>query len=176
MRDVMFPPFFSQGVFPAEGFYKEELDGDRRKLIGSSIAGGFCGAFIGVKADGKARAEIHRHKRHPGATFICDRCLACRLFKNAPSQLYYGDFSELAAHLETWIDNDTYIKTEKCVSPWMSIPGARSELFFMDWFHSAWLGTARDLAGAVLSDMCERSPLTSTGARWRNRHAACPSP
>ena len=85
--------------------------------------------FLGVKADWKARREIHHLTRHYGCTWLCDRCWAC---KGRYAEWSFHNFS-LHAPWRAFYDVET-------ASPWYAVPGAHWQLFVYDLMHVLYLG------------------------------------
>ena len=85
--------------------------------------------FLGVRADWKARREIHALRRHYGCTWLCDRCWAS---KGRGEHFSYKNFS-VHAPWRDFYDNETR-------SPWYDVPGAHWQLFVYDLMHVLYLG------------------------------------
>lgn len=87
--------------------------------------------------------------------FCCDECLAVRAFPNAPRELYYGDFTEGAAHRTTAITHEAYLRDEQQLTPWIAVPGWHKACNHWDTLHVVWLGVARDTVASTIVDMFE---------------------
>ena len=106
------------GRHPCRGFYDEDLGGNEEY-----IAEGFLATYIGFKGDRKNRKELHVFTRNYASTYICDRCMACKLQKSAVREFNFGNFGSTAGWRRTMISHDFYIAFEQRVSPHAQIPG-----------------------------------------------------
>jgi hypothetical protein len=87
------------GVWPTVGPKGENLiGGDRGRLQGQQLAGGFRACYWGFRADGKARKEVHGFQRSYLHSFVCESCMAQRPHKGWQPQLNYKNFYPRAAH------------------------------------------------------------------------------
>ena len=105
------------GRMPMKGYYGEDFDSKSARYAarGTEIADGFQGAFVGFKADRKARRESHFFTRHYGSTFICEACCTCAGFKKGLPNLRFGDCTEDAGWRATHISHEAYLLLEKDV-------------------------------------------------------------
>ena len=103
----------------------------------------------------KARRELHFFTRHYNATYICDRCLAAFLYKQAPQQLNFGDASASAPWRRTAISHEAYVATTLRLTPWLCVPGFRLELAWGDLMHDLYLGHAMTSIASGLIDLLE---------------------
>ena len=103
------------GFMPMKGYYGEDFDSKSARYAarGAEIADGFQGAFVGFKADRKARRESHFFARRYGSTFICEGCCACAGFKKGPPNLRFGDCTEGAGWRATHITHEAYLLLEQ---------------------------------------------------------------
>jgi hypothetical protein len=150
---------WATGKFPDKGFYEEPLTGDRAKLAGKTICGGYRAAYVGSKHDRKARREIHNFQRHYSKTFCCDLCLATQAFKNAPMELLYSDYNDDAAWTKTCITHGAYMTHSEELSSLVCVEGFHLSMMFGDILHDIWLGTARDDVCSTITDMLEGGEL-----------------
>lgn len=142
--------------FPDAGFYNESWPKGsvRARRVGEAIIGDWVPVWIGCKADGKARQEMHDFKRWWKCVEMCDSCRATNpACRSGNRSLTYMDFSPEAPWTATAIDHDAYME-EECrpngrLSPMASIPGFRKELVFRDLAHIDFLGFGRDLGGSL---------------------------
>lgn len=83
------------GRHPSEGYYGEPMDGAfRSALAGKELQ--WLGIYIGNKADGKGRKELHKFARNFATMFVCERCLAVQRFPSAPEMLHYANWTDTA--------------------------------------------------------------------------------
>ena len=153
------------GLLPPLGFYNESLH-HRALEPNTEIARGWTTAFAGLKGDAKARREMHNYKRHYNSTFLCEDCLACQWFKNAPKHLYYGDFGDGAFHKKTRISHDVYVASELQLTPWLSVPGWHKSLNYRDLLHDVWIGFGKDVAASSINE-CLKEKLFGEGSTDR---------
>eukprot|EP00969_Alexandrium_andersonii_P343703 15192030-Alexandrium_andersonii.AAC.1 len=101
------------GQWPAKTFGNEEFPAgsDAAARAGERLAGALTGCFAGMKGDRKSRKECHRFSRSYLSTFICERCMACQLFKHGVPEFCFGDATPSAGWRNTEIDNATYLAT-----------------------------------------------------------------
>ena len=110
-----------------------ELPVERREDPGFIRVG-----FVGVRADWKARREIHHLSRHYGCTWLCDRCWAT---KKRDDDFHFENFS-VHAPWRAFYENEV-------LSPWYGVPGGHWQLFAHDLMHVLYLGAADALSSGV---------------------------
>ena len=129
--------------FPTKWYLDEDfaVGTQRHARRGDHLAGGFGGIFCGIKGDRKERRNIHRFARHYQATFVCDQCLAMSTTSlcSVP-ELWYTSFGVDAGWRKTLIDHETYISSERRLSPFIVVRGYRHELAFGDLMHDLFIG------------------------------------
>ena len=69
--------------------------------------------------------------------------MATKAKKNLPCP--FTDFSEDAAHKLSVISHETYVRTARIVSPWVTMPGFHLDSVFRDLMHILFLGTVRTM-------------------------------
>ena len=137
------------GVGPDEGFDGLPFrEAGRASLAGQPLANGYRLAYVGFKADLKARAQAHYFfERYYLCNYICESCFAAR--PHANPMLSFMDFSPEPVYAMTAINHEDYMKHHRH-SPWAAMPGFRLETVFLDLMHILWLGTARGLYASAL--------------------------
>ena len=120
----------------------------RHSLPGLPLAGGFRLAYLGFKADMKARKEAHMFERNFNCNFICEACMATKAKPNLPCP--FTDFSEHAAHRLSNISHATYVRTAPVLSPWAVMPGFHLHSVFRDLMHILFLGTIRVMIPSII--------------------------
>ena len=115
----------------------------RHSLANRELAGGFKLAYLGFKADYKARCEAHRFDRYYLCDFICEACMAQKAKRNMTCP--FTDFSAQAPYRLTGIGHETYLRTAACPSPWVAMPGFHLHNVFRDLMHTLYLGTLHTL-------------------------------
>ena len=143
-----------KGEIPAVDMYGHKL---RKKPV--RMCGPYTAAYALIKADGKARREVHKFKRHYNATFICSDCLATQPFKHAPKSLLFSDFSDCAGYLQTMLSHAMYEMFDLVLSAWMLVPGWCLESCFFDMLHVVWIGFGRDIAASCIVDLFTRHEI-----------------
>ena len=88
----------SGGTFPAKGPFDECLLGERERLQGQQLAGGFRACFFGMRADGKARKECNFFPRSYQHSLVCEACMAQKQHKGWEPSLSYKNFYPDAAY------------------------------------------------------------------------------
>ena len=95
---------------------------------------GLRGAYVGIRADWKARRELHHCMRHYGCNHVCDLCWACRPHVDP----------EWSFH-KVW-DVEGFPEDPEMQSPWLGLPGAHVHLHLFDLMHVLFIGEARALS------------------------------
>jgi hypothetical protein len=148
---------WTSGVFPNVGFYGEPLVGERHTLRGQQMQ--WRSAFIGIRADSKARVECHRFQRWYGATFCCDQCLGTQPFPSAPAELSILDMSRTAPYSQTLFTHEQYLQYERVQSPWCAVPGWRLETCYYDLLHVLHLGVCKQSNASCIAELLESGCL-----------------
>ena len=140
---------------PDQPFDSESFD---RRLAGKPLMrNGWRAAFVGCKADAKARMQVNNFIHYYNTTHICDGCFATQAYKKAPKPLLFGDFGDDALWKSTVISHEAYMAmtpTEE-LSCLHEIDGWRKELSYRDWMHNNYLGASRDHLASLIFDMLE---------------------
>ena len=84
------------------------------------------GSYVGIRADWKARRDLHHCVRHYGCNRICDRCWACK--PHVDAAFSYHDVT-------CEFDEDPETR-----SPWLRIAGAHLDLHLFDLMHVLFIG------------------------------------
>lgn len=175
------------GVFPRVGFAGEEFHPKslRAALKGKPLAAGWrlahffldvmcqetkhvcviCvdrAAYLCTRYDGKARAETNLFDRNYRCRFICESCMAQNPVYRHDPLLSYQDFRPGQVRHLTVIDDATYRRTCRELSPWSAIPGWTLPTCLHDLMHVVYLGTARDLIPSLLGDFLDHGVLGDT--------------
>lgn len=143
-----------KGKAPELGPFGEQLTGARAAKAGKALAQGFHFAYVGFKADAKARKECHRFTRSYQHNQICECCLAERPNKNGDPRLSFKNFFPGAAHAMTVLSHQEYVRTSSTLSPWLGMPGFHVKTRFRDPMHTIFLGSAKELIASCLGYWC----------------------
>ncbi len=142
------------GRFPERDFYKNlwPVGSWRQLMAGRPISGPYGGAFVAVTHDNKARYTSHKFRNFYNARYVCDRCPAC----SHVSSLSWANFKNTAGWRRYFLTHDSYLASTplESQSPWLAMPGFVLCRALFDWMHCCHLGTARDVAGQFLHDLC----------------------
>lgn len=95
----------ASGIAPSSGFFGETLSGERAKLSGCQLAGGWRAAYFGSKYDLKARKEANMFPRSYLHSWVCEQCCAQREHKGWDSLVTYKNFYDEAPHRLTQISH-----------------------------------------------------------------------
>jgi hypothetical protein len=105
------------GTLPQRGYYGEEFDSNsqRSKFAGMMIGGDqalrqFRWAYMGCKADAKARKDAHQFAQNYQCTLVCECCCAQQSHKTANPLLSYKNFGPDAVHRMSTITHETYLR------------------------------------------------------------------
>jgi hypothetical protein len=153
---------WASGHFPTRGFYNEVLSGHRAHLAGQKMQ--YTAAFLGIRADSKARAEVHNCHRWYQTSFCCDLCLASQPFKHADRRLTYLDLRRNAPYAATVLTHEEYINFEKRQSPWRQVPGWRLECCYYDVLHVIHLGVSKQSNASCIIELLEGGSLPGDNA------------
>ncbi|CAE7217057.1 unnamed protein product [Symbiodinium sp. KB8] len=133
----------AKGVRPTHDHRGRVLTGNRAKLAGKAICGGYTAHFAWWKGDMEARVSAHNlMTRHYRCKLICDLCLA-----TADRRLSYGDFSSSAL----WRQLQGGVSDEADQSHWLPVPGYSRSRILLDSMHLLNLGTMRDIIASALT-------------------------
>ena len=143
-----------KGKAPDKGPFGEALDTKRGEKAGKDLANGFHFAYVGFKADAKARRECHRFDRTYGHNKICECCFAERPNKHGDPLLTFKNFYPNAAHSMTELSHQEYLQSTATHSPWESMPGFHVKTCFRDPMHTIFLGTAKEMIASCLGYWC----------------------
>lgn len=95
----------ASGTAPSTGCFGEALSGERAKLSGCQLAGGWRAAYFGSKYDLKARKEANMFPRSYLHSWVCEQCCAQRKHNGWNSLLTYKNFYDEAPHRLTQISS-----------------------------------------------------------------------
>ena len=115
-----------------------------------------------MKADRKARKEVHGFRRAYQCTYVCDRCLACKTSaKKSVQELNFANMSRTAPWRATQFSHEDYVAQERVCSPFVQVPGFRLETAWSDMMHDMYLGVAGDAIANSLVEIWEYGLLRS---------------
>ena len=140
------------GVAPVKGFYGEDFPRGsfRAQLAGSVLARGYKGIYFSMKADLKARKEMHQFRAWYQCTRMCDLCHA-EQFQPKHPLMYYKNLHPEAPYKLSGICHEFYLVAERGnISPWVAVEGWRLETCVFDILHNVFLGVARDTVASTL--------------------------
>ena len=114
--------------------------------------------------------ECNFFDRWYNCTLICESCMSQnRKHKNSDPAMWYDDFRDSSPRHLTTVDDQTYRRTCKTISPYSCIPGWTLGTTLRDIMHIVYLGTAQDLIPSLLADWISHDILGEPGQSVNER-------
>ena len=85
--------------------------------------------------------------------------MACQSFRNGIPEWNFGNTSPTAGWRATIVTHETYIQSERILSPYLCIPGFRLETVFGDLLHDLYLGSAQQAIASGIIEFMEHNCL-----------------
>ena len=100
--------------------------------------------YMTIKADLKARMQLHRLDNYYRCKKCCDRCSAVQPQNSQPHHLSYKNTARDAPYAATCKDHDEYLNSTRHRSPWCSVERFSFNTISFDMMHLVYLGIAKN--------------------------------